>query len=527
MNEIIERFTLELFDHHTVDYRQFIKDGTEINMTAMMNHPVLLSNVKFGFVWNKILGTYPTKMDFHEFLSANQTCDVTGICRFLGLYIQIIPVDTNALAQEFVKTAFNTPAYIRNYVLHKWHYRFDNFPHPDTIDASPLIYVFTRHVVNTKCSLTLPYLMPSRNMDPHATFPCKPSSDREAKQYLCHKDLHFIRNIASRGVTDICIDMDENPVVLTINTNWDCYPKVAKFSIGNINLGGMHIPKLPELPDFIPDFNKLYVTSLLKKSRDLIFLDFVAKYLLKKQKQCAKLASAPKLKDNVCIILDNRKNPMTIASLYMAACNLNLNLWDIFVFTSTASESYYTDRVGKFCNVVAYAPLDVKFNIDVYNGILMSASFWKNLGGYKKALIIQDDGVLLRPGIESFLEWDYVGAPWLDCNENAYIKQNVNAELVGNGGFSLRSVKAMIDVCENHVDSKNHLFYHNLVRVPEDVYFVKAMCGKYRIAPLEVAKKFSTEQVMCYESIGLHKAWAYNTPESVIEYFERVLSETS
>jgi Protein of unknown function (DUF5672) len=53
------------------------------------------------------------------------------------------------------------------------------------------------------------------------------------------------------------------------------------------------------------------------------------------------------------------------------------------------------------------------------------------------ALIIQYDGFILNPAAwsDAYLEYDYIGAPWDDEQEDSWI--------VGNGGFSLRSKRLL------------------------------------------------------------------------------------
>lgn len=54
------------------------------------------------------------------------------------------------------------------------------------------------------------------------------------------------------------------------------------------------------------------------------------------------------------------------------------------------------------------------------------------------ALIVQDDGFPMRPGLEEFVgKWDYVGAPWV--HHSTYYDFYPYKYCVGNGGFSLRS----------------------------------------------------------------------------------------
>jgi hypothetical protein len=96
--------------------------------------------------------------------------------------------------------------------------------------------------------------------------------------------------------------------------------------------------------------------------------------------------------------------------------------------------------------------------------------------------------------------------------------------MVGKGGFSLRNVGKMIEVCETYESDKKTLFYHNINEIPEDVYFVKHLHSmKGNIAPFEVARKFSVEQVMTNNPAGFHKFWLYNLPINVDRLFESFL----
>ena len=111
-------------------------------------------------------------------------------------------------------------------------------------------------------------------------------------------------------------------------------------------------------------------------------------------------------------------------------------------------------------------------------------------------LIVQWDGFIINPQAwnDEFLNYDYIGAPWW------YSKNNV-----GNGGFSLRSLKLLwATSCENFKQ------YH-----PED----DAICRTHhdflesnydiKYAPESVAKKFSYEPNIKYpdsdlSSFGFH-----------------------
>lgn len=100
-------------------------------------------------------------------------------------------------------------------------------------------------------------------------------------------------------------------------------------------------------------------------------------------------------------------------------------------------------------------------------------------------LIFQDDGFVLNPHLwdEKFYDYDYIGSPW-----PLYMGWPVEGEQVGNGGFSLRS-KSLLELTKTFTDH---------VTQNEDTFIISAKRDKIlkaglKIAPLEIAKKFSVE----------------------------------
>lgn len=247
----------------------------------------------------------------------------------------------------------------------------------------------------------------------------------------------------------------------------------------------------------------------------LVFFEGLISYLHGKDSREALFEPESK---NAIILIDNRENPMSVLSIMLALINVQPRTWSCKVYTSVKATKYYKHYLNIHgVQVVPYPDLDTtNFDIDTYNAVLKSPQFWKSLGDHEKVLIIQDDGLLLRKGVESFLHYDYIGAPWGDYDANTYIKNNINSELVGNGGFSLRDVAKSLHITEKYEAEKWDLFYDNNVEMPEDVYFVKCMIKeKYKVAKREDAVKFATEQVYNPNSLGIHKFWAYCPCEQV------------
>lgn len=108
------------------------------------------------------------------------------------------------------------------------------------------------------------------------------------------------------------------------------------------------------------------------------------------------------------------------------------------------------------------------------------------------ALLVQDDGYVVNPSLwnDSFLEYDYIGAPWPDL---WYHDEMGKVRRVGNGGFSLRSKTLCRLASELELPWRSFNGYYN-----EDAFICAYNAHIYekngcRIAPLEVARHFSQE----------------------------------
>lgn len=132
-----------------------------------------------------------------------------------------------------------------------------------------------------------------------------------------------------------------------------------------------------------------------------------------------------------------------------------------------------------------------------YNRLLTSKEFWQGIP-FDKVLITQMDAEILRPGIEDFLEYDYVGAPWKFQQHG------------GNGGFSLRTKNSILDVIEYNP------YKGESVHGYEDVYFsnvLKQFPSYGKLAPREVCEKFSCESIFALGTLGIHAIDKYLKPD--------------
>lgn len=291
-----------------------------------------------------------------------------------------------------------------------------------------------------------------------------------------------------------------------------------------------------------PHFWKLHTTAScpIRTSHPnhnaLVFYDFLFKYAAAMEPQIQELWTRPcpgPQCPNALVLLDNRPNEQSVLAMLIALVNVPAPTWGARLYTSRAALSFYQERLPPCVQVLVHPTLDTPvFDIDIYNDAMQDMAFWKELeaADITHVLILQDDGLLLKPGIEQRFMIDppaYIGAPWRPGPENAFIQQHINPDLVGNGGFSLRSVAATLQVLgdpEAQAD-RTALFYHNINRIPEDVFFVKHMRRLgHRLPTAAHAAKFASEQILNPLCLGVHKVWVYHPLPALMEFLSQLLN---
>jgi hypothetical protein len=179
------------------------------------------------------------------------------------------------------------------------------------------------------------------------------------------------------------------------------------------------------------------------------------------------------------------------------------------------SENY--DLMKEICNSISEHIRLIKIdktnlNIDEYSLLLGSKEFWEQLRG-EKILIYQEDSCMFKTNINDFMIWDYIGAPWP-------YEKNDTPNAVGNGGFSLRTKKCMIDVInclpitnvKLNSSTLNYMCMNGINVAVEDVYFSKTM-QEYcigHVADWISAYDFSMESIMNENSLGGHNFFIFD-----------------
>jgi hypothetical protein len=199
------------------------------------------------------------------------------------------------------------------------------------------------------------------------------------------------------------------------------------------------------------------------------------------------------------IIVEPRVDPKMLSiiknHLYFLNNNNSNIKWGLQVFHGIDNRDFIHDILKDIDNI-NFVNTGVKdFSKIEYNQYIKSNEFWNLVKG-EKILTFQTDTLLLRNGVDEFIEYDYIGAPWTKPKENRF---------VGNGGLSLRTKKTMLDISENHKDYEPRW---------EDIFFVKWLEDNH-LPDIETAMRFSVENIFHPRPFGLHNP--INIPIHLLE----------
>lgn len=197
--------------------------------------------------------------------------------------------------------------------------------------------------------------------------------------------------------------------------------------------------------------------------------------------------SLPVDSDYFAVIVEPRidENIETIIKTVMYYLEDSSKKWGLQIFHGTKNIEQILNITKNWDNVFLVNLGTDNLTKKEYNDMMMTTDFWNKVKG-KKILSFQNDSILIKGGIDKFLKYDYIGAPWIKPKEGFF---------VGNGGLSLRNKDRMIEICTLNDDKSN---------IPlEDIFFVKNLKGE-GVADMETAYNFSMEDIFSEHAMGLH-----------------------
>jgi len=209
---------------------------------------------------------------------------------------------------------------------------------------------------------------------------------------------------------------------------------------------------------------------------------------------------------------------------------------DLFIYTTEETKPKLKEQLIKFKLNYKFKPLnqnqDIPFSIKYIPGlddllkdqrikaifnmcmVMTTPEFWKDYFDYERVLVFQIDSMIMKNGIEEFFEYDYVGAPCYNF---------VKDQTIQNGGLSLRNPRVMEYICRMYgwnQDLQDLMVvgqYSTASFFAEDIFFCLRMIkhNSGRLAPLNVAKRFSVESRFELGTLGYHRIEPYMTEEEV------------
>lgn len=196
--------------------------------------------------------------------------------------------------------------------------------------------------------------------------------------------------------------------------------------------------------------------------------------------------------------------PRRHAALHFVLKNFTENLdttWKILIFHGTTNKDFVKEAMSSLPSDRFLPPIQLEvtnLTIRQYNLLLMHHAFYQCIPT-ETFLIFQTDSMILEPSyLEAFLDYDYVGAPWLNHG-------------VGNGGLSLRKKRKMLDITNRILPSDMN----------EDQHIACQQLIPMKKPPFEMAKRFSVETVFHERSFGIHVPWKYLRAEDMARLIER------
>ncbi|CAF3069750.1 unnamed protein product [Rotaria sp. Silwood2] len=197
----------------------------------------------------------------------------------------------------------------------------------------------------------------------------------------------------------------------------------------------------------------------------------------------------------IAVLIDFR----TVDRIITIVHNVNQHIpstWPIQIFHGKENEDFIKNST--LAPLIASRKIFLTLMDQVYgyartNELLTDPKFWLRVRG-EKVLLFQIDSVMCSNSphkITDYLQYDYIGAPW---DPSWY---GPSKDLVGNGGFSLRSRSKMLAVLALVPYDKS---------TQEDVWYslnLRFVNGS--IAPVNVAKTFSVETLYYERPLAVHR----------------------
>lgn len=202
------------------------------------------------------------------------------------------------------------------------------------------------------------------------------------------------------------------------------------------------------------------------------------------------------------IIVEPRKHK-ALEFVLNNVCDCLSDEWGIILFHGKNNTEYAVEIVDRlniiFKNRILLVNLYIdNLNSQTYSQLLVNKNTIYDHIDTDIFIVFQTDSIILKENahmINEYLNYDYVGSPWLRCD----YEPTENCDFIGNGGFSLRNKKKMLEIIEK-------IPYNN---ENEDLYFSTNYDNILINKPTyEKALEFCLGEAYNYETtLAVHQFW--------------------
>jgi hypothetical protein len=268
--------------------------------------------------------------------------------------------------------------------------------------------------------------------------------------------------------------------------------------------------------EYLPNKKQIKYLNFLKNEGNVViiwndkgetFRDLIThKLLLWDVNYDTLLMTKPEYCKYTAMIVEPRCHP----ALELVLKNFNRNLnedWQFLIFHGNNNINYVNNIINQseFNNrqiKLKHIKVD-NLSLNEYN-LFMYNEYTYMFIDTEMFLVFQTDTLLsdlYSKNINNYMNYDYVGAPWINIHDNINYK-------CGNGGLSLRRKSKMLEILSHggFLTNKNKMLCFN-----EDLFFSNVIYNNNNIIlnkpSFRNAQLFSVETAFSNISIGIHKPW--------------------
>jgi hypothetical protein len=318
--------------------------------------------------------------------------------------------------------------------------------------------------------------------------------------------------------------MQSNNIGNWYATSTDYIIQNGKYSLTTITTFGDNLQKIRNLKNKGIILKEIMPMTIISKKE--IFEDICKKQLKYIENKWPLIDKNSKLKS---LIIESRFNDQVEFTIKNTIQKLGDGWGHIIVCTDNN-----IDEIEKLVNEIS-AEIEIinleKFIItrNTYNNLCLDIQFWEKIE-CEKVLVYQSDTYIFKEFDNSFLEFDYIGAAWGPSIHSLTTRETFSLEkeiFVGNGGLSLRTLSAMKTILKD--ENKPLIRYNAKIdcdQIWEDLFFSYyiELSNEYKLAPIEVAQKFSFEHFYSDDTFGCHQPYldSFSGEDNFKKFLDRI-----